>query len=84
MAQRADEFKEKFRPTDKLDAEIDQSLGDISMDDLYGFNKPQPPQGKHVPKGSRHGRVVSIDVKDDAVFVDFGSKEPGDRQALAL
>jgi small subunit ribosomal protein S1 len=81
MAHRTDEFKEKFRPSDKLDDEIDQSLGDLSLDNLYGFDKPQQQQSKPVPKGtrqgSRHGRMMSIDPKDDAVFVDFGGKSQG-------
>jgi small subunit ribosomal protein S1 len=71
-----DAFKDKFRPDSdaRLDAQIDAALADLSEDDLYGFNKPRPTHGAG-EKGTRRGRVVSID-KDD-VFVDFGGKSQG-------
>jgi ribosomal protein S1 len=68
-------YKEKFRPDAdaRLDAQIDAALGDVQMDQLYGFDKPQSSQpAEH---GSRRGKIVSID-KDDA-FVDFGGKSQG-------
>src|SRR4051794_18655511 len=78
MAKSADEYKEKYRPTDKLDAEVDESLGDLSLESLYGFDKPQQPDpSRTAAKGMRRGKVMSIDAKDDAVFVDFGSKSEG-------
>src|SRR4051812_18309525 len=74
----ADEFKEKYRPTDKLDDEIDSSLGDLSLDSIYGFDKPQQSEPSRVaPKGMRRGHIISIDAKDDAVFIDFGGKSQG-------
>src|SRR5689334_7045668 len=73
-----DEFKQKFRPDDaKLDAEIDAALGDMSIDDLYGFNKPQLQKSDAGAKGPRRGRVISVDPKKDEVFVDFGGKSQG-------
>jgi small subunit ribosomal protein S1 len=68
-------YKEKFRPDAdaRLDAQIDAALGDVSMDQLYGFDKPQSSEAAQ--QGSRRGKIVSID-KDDA-FVDFGGKSQG-------
>ena len=40
--QQTDPFKEKFRPQDALDQEVDAALGGISMEDLYGFGKAAP------------------------------------------
>ncbi|HEX3357216.1 MAG TPA: S1 RNA-binding domain-containing protein, partial [Tepidisphaeraceae bacterium] len=76
MASRNDDLKQKYRPTDKLDDQIDQELGDVSLDSLYGFDKPKEPGHEHV-KGMRHGKVISIDAKNDEVFVDFGGKSQG-------
>ena len=75
MARDQDSYKEKFRPDAdaRLDAQIDAALGDLSMDKLYGFDKPQSTEA--VAQGSRRGKIVSID-KDDA-FVDFGGKSQG-------
>src|SRR4029450_12538508 len=87
---RSDELKQKFRPDQSaLDAEVDAALAEVSMDDLYGFNKPQSDQAArggggaasaaspgHIPqKGFRRGRIVSVG-KDDA-FIDFGGKSQG-------
>jgi small subunit ribosomal protein S1 len=86
---RSDEFKKKFRPDQTaLDQEVDAALAGVSMDELYGFDKPQPgaapaegtpsggPAVGHVPqKGFRRGRIISVG-KDDA-FVDFGGKSQG-------
>lgn len=68
--------KEKFRPDAdaKLDAQIDAALGGLSDEDLYGFNKPKPAEST-ADKGSRRGRIISIDK--DSVFVDFGGKSQG-------
>jgi small subunit ribosomal protein S1 len=71
-----DAHNDKFRPDvdAKLDAQIDAALAGLSDDDLYGFNKPKPAEGS-MEKGSRRGKIISID-KEDA-FVDFGGKSQG-------
>src|ERR1700683_5389234 len=71
-----DQYKQKFRPdTDAaLDAQIDAALGDISIDQLYGFDKPHTADAPSA-KGLRRGRVVSLDK--DNVFVDLGGKSQG-------
>src|SRR4051795_1598388 len=72
------EYKEKYRPTDQLDAEVENALGDLSLDALYGFDKPQQqPSGQPQPKGPKRGRIISVDAKKDEVFVDFGGKSQG-------
>ena len=39
---KADEYKSKFRPDQTaLDQEVEAALGGVSLDDLYGFDKPQ-------------------------------------------
>ena len=41
--QQTDPYKQKFRPEDAaLEKEVDAALGGMSMDDLYGFDKPVP------------------------------------------
>src|SRR5262245_36287834 len=73
-----DEFKQKFRPDQtKLDAEIDAALDGVSLDALYGFDKPEQQAAESVRKGPRKGRVISVDPKKDEVFVDFGGKSQG-------
>jgi small subunit ribosomal protein S1 len=82
----SDDYKQKFRPDQSaLDREVDDALAAVSMEDLYGFDKPQPsaespaaggPAPGHVPqKGFRRGKIVNVG-KDDA-FVDFGGKSQG-------
>lgn len=72
-----DEYKEKFRPDDsKLNQEIEAALDGVSMDALYGFDKPQE-QAQAERKGPRKGRIISVDPKKDEVFVDFGGKSQG-------
>jgi small subunit ribosomal protein S1 len=79
MAKSNDPLKEKFRPEDAaLEKELNDALAGVSLDDLYGFDKPAPAQAAgsaSAQKGTRRGRIVSID-KDDA-FVDFGGKSQG-------
>ena len=77
MADSDHQYKEKFRPTDKLDEEVDNALGDLSLESLYGFDKPQDKPREQMPKGLRRGRIISIDAKKDEVFVDFGGKSQG-------
>src|SRR5689334_13945643 len=73
-----DESKQKFRPDDdKLNKEIDDALSGVSLDDLYGFDKPQAPADPAGTKGARKGRIISIDPQKDEVFVDFGGKSQG-------
>jgi hypothetical protein len=45
MAEEAkvDQLKEKFRPDESaLDQEVDAALVGVAVDQLYGFDKPQP------------------------------------------
>lgn len=75
MSDTQDQYKETFRPNldPKLDAEIDQALGDLSLDQLYEQQSPAPQQPEQ--KGSRVGRVVRIGK--DEVYLDFGGKAQG-------
>jgi small subunit ribosomal protein S1 len=72
-----DSFKAKFRPDvdSKLDAQIDAALRDVSLDALYGFDKPRAAEPAGGDKSVRKGKIVSVG-KDDA-FVDFGGKSQG-------
>src|SRR5437867_1363977 len=75
MARDNENLKEKFRPTDSnLDREVDEALEGISLDELYA--KPQA-TAPATEKGARRGRIISIDAKEDEVFVDFGGKSQG-------
>jgi small subunit ribosomal protein S1 len=74
-----DHDRQKFRPTDQFDQEIDQELGELSLDDLYGA-KPSPvaaTASSEASKGVRRGRVSHIDPARDEVFVDLGGKSQG-------
>jgi small subunit ribosomal protein S1 len=83
MARSSDEYKAKFRPEDKLDAEVDAALEGVSMDALYGFDKPQEKQSaEQQVKGMRKGRIVNVDEKKGEVFVDFGGKSQGLAQLM--
>ncbi len=80
MAKPGDEYKSKFRPPveEKLDREIEEALEGVSLDALYGLDKPEDDAtAQTIRKGVHKGRVLSIDLKDDAVFVDFGGKSQG-------
>ena len=69
-----EQYKAKFRPDESaLDQQVDAALAEVSMDALYGFDKPQVSSANTT--GLRKGRVVSVG-KDD-VFVDFGGKSQG-------
>ena len=71
-----DQYKQKFRPDADaaLDSALDAALGNVSMDQLYGFDKPKE-TAEAPAKGLRWGKVVSIDK--DEVFVDLGGKSQG-------
>src|SRR5438876_7730274 len=81
MSSQKDQYKEKFRPDSDsaLERELNAALGEVSLDKLYGFDKPQEKREesseKLAAKGLRRGRIVSIG-KDD-VFVDLGGKSQG-------
>jgi small subunit ribosomal protein S1 len=80
MARSDDPYKEKFRPPveEKLDREIEQMLGGVEMDALYGLDKSESEgQAQSIRKGVHRGRVLSVNQKDDEVFVDFGGKSQG-------
>ncbi len=53
-----DSYKEKFRPDAdaKLDAQIDAALGDVSVDALYGFDKPRSGGTETGEKGRGKGK----------------------------
>ncbi|MDP9175591.1 MAG: S1 RNA-binding domain-containing protein [Planctomycetota bacterium] len=72
-----EKLKEKFRPNAdaKLEEQVDAALADISIDELYAFDKPQPGASANAAEGARLGTIVRID-KDD-VMVDFGGKSQG-------
>jgi len=76
---------EKFRPSVKLDAELEQelaeALGDASLADLLEEEETADQQEassapQHTPEGVHHGKVLA--VQGDDIFVDL----PGKRQGL--
>lgn len=72
-----------FHRTDgKLDAELqkelDDALGDMSIEDLLDADNPVDTRGK--ADGVRIGKV--IDIQRDDIFVDFGGKSQGVLQAI--
>ena len=90
---RSDDYKQKFRPDQTaLDQEVDAALAGVSMDDLYGFDKPKvggaeaagdqagggqkPGGGGHIPQKGFRLGRIVSLSKDDA-FVDFGGKSQG-------
>ena len=69
MAKPGDEYRAKFRPPveEKLDREIEEALEGVSLDALYGLDKPDDDASTQtIRKGVHKGRVLSIDLKDDA------------------
>src|SRR5439155_7161792 len=78
MAKQSDDSKEKFRPdTSALDREVENALGGMSLDDLYGAKEAEQAKGpaESYAKGTRKGRIISI--TPDEVMVDFGGKSQG-------
>ncbi len=72
------ELKEKFRPTDAIDQEVDALLADTALESIYQAepsSRPAPAGGAPGDKSVRTGRVVSIGKED--LFVDFGGKSQG-------
>ena len=71
-----DTSKEKFRPdTSALDREVENAMGGMSLDDLYGATEQQKGPAESYQKGTRKGRIIS--VTPDDVMVDFGGKSQG-------
>jgi small subunit ribosomal protein S1 len=79
MPKQPDDYKEKFRPdTSALDKELDNVLGGVDLDALYGSAEQQQQAaspGDNRQKGTRKGRIISITPDD--VMVDFGGKSQG-------
>jgi len=74
---------DNFHRTDsKLDAELqkelDEALGDMSIEDLLDADRVVETRGKG--EGVRVGKV--IDIQRDDIFVDFGGKSQGVLQAV--
>ncbi len=72
---------EQFRPENELSKdlqqEIDDALGDISIEDLLSESEPSSSNASEKPKakGIKSGTV--IDIQPDAIFVDMGGKSQG-------
>jgi len=68
--------QERFQPAGNLDdvlqREIEDALGDMSLDDILAA---EDGRGQRGPSGLRRGRVIAID-RDD-IFVDLGGKSQG-------
>ncbi len=70
-----DPYKAKFRPDEAtLNQQVDAALEGVSMDQLYGFDKPDAPPPARL-RGAVTGKVVSLGADD--VFVDLGEKSQG-------
>jgi small subunit ribosomal protein S1 len=73
----------KFRPQDKLDdslqRELDDALGDMSLEDLIDAEEVAKRSAAEQPataaKGVRRGTVVAIQGED--IFIDMGGKSQG-------
>lgn len=71
-----EDYREKFRPADTLDREIEEALGGMRIEDLYDQDASQTrTAAEPAAKGLRRGKVISVS-KDD-IFVDFGGKSQG-------
>ena len=75
--------KEKFRPPEQLDPELrrelDEALGDMSLEELMDAETASPPPAGSPDspsvEGVRRGRVIAI--QGDDIFVDMGGKSQG-------
>lgn len=76
---KADEYRETFRPNvdSSLDRQIDEALGDLSIDALYdqATTARPPAAAAAAAKGMRRGRVVRVDLPKNEVLVDFGKDQ---------
>lgn len=75
-----DNHREKFRPTDQFDTEVDQELAELSLDELYDNATSAPAttiSSSEIGKGLRRGRIARIDQGRDEVFIDLGGKTQG-------
>ena len=71
--------KEKFTPpTDPaVQAQLDE-LGDVNLDNLYGFDKPGAAEQTNLKiRGMQTGSVLRIDVPKDEVLVELTGKMQG-------
>ena len=59
---------------DKLEAEIEEALGDMSVEDMLDF-ADRPTTSVRAEREFKRGRVVN--VYRDQVFVEFGPKSQG-------
>ncbi len=82
MTEQNEQYKAKFRPEGDtaIDNQVEAALADVSLESLYGFDKPQPAEQPQAPiggggKSPKRGKVISIG-RDD-VFVDMGGKSQG-------
>ena len=71
-----DATKEKFRPTADaaIDAQLDEELGDLDLDDLYGLESADT-RGRL--GGAQVGTVIEVDKGNNDVMVDLGGKNQG-------
>jgi len=81
---RNDDYKEKYRPDETtLDKQVEDVLGETSLEKLYGFDKPgaqpgaagAPAPNRGLLRGAVKGKVTAL--KRDDVFVDLGDKNQG-------
>ncbi len=72
-----DPLKQKFRPDidAQLQREIDDALGDLSVEDLYEQADHSGAAPAAAEPGMRRGKIIAVD-KDQA-FVDLGGKSQG-------
>ena len=64
----------------ELQKELDEALGDMSIEDLLDIDTAAQPGRAGKGEGVRTGTV--IDIQRDDIFVDFGSKSQGVIQAV--
>src|ERR1035437_8460285 len=79
MAKSDDQYRQNFRADldPALEKEINDALGDISIDKLIDDKAAARPSAAPAAKGMRHGRIVRVDLAKNEVMVDFGGKDQG-------